>query len=76
MSFLLPGADFIGTEDTTKVRKYFVKFDKKNLCGEKLSARQLQRNLWILKPENENRGRGIELVGSYKELLSKMCGKI
>jgi hypothetical protein len=39
MSFLLPGADFIGTEDTAKVRKYFVKFDKKNLCGEKLSAR-------------------------------------
>ena len=40
MSFILPGADYIGTEDTTKVRKLFVKFEKKNLCGEKLSARQ------------------------------------
>tara|TARA_B110000285_G_C14867621_1_gene487612 strand:- start:390 stop:689 length:300 start_codon:yes stop_codon:yes gene_type:complete len=32
--------------------------------------------MWILKPENENRGRGIELVNSYKDLISKMCGKI
>lgn len=39
MSFFLPGADYLGTEDTTKVRKFFTKFEKKNLCGEKLSAR-------------------------------------
>ena len=32
--------------------------------------------MWILKPENENRGRGIELVNSYKDLISKMCGKV
>ena len=76
MSFILPGVDYFQTEDMQKVRKLFVKFDKKNVTDEKLSASQINKNLWIFKPENENRGRGIELVASYKELIQQMCGKV
>ena len=56
------------------VKRMMSKFEKKNLTGEKLPVRQLRKNLWILKPENENRGRGIELIQSYKELQQKLAG--
>ncbi len=36
----------------------------------------MNKNLWIFKPDNENRGRGIELIGTYKELIHQMCGKM
>ena len=66
MSFFLCATDYLDSEELSNVRRLFNKFDKKRLVGEKLPAKQLQNNLWILKPENENRGRGIELVSSYK----------
>jgi len=31
--------------------------------------------MWILKPENENQGRGIEILSSYKELMNKLMAK-
>lgn len=29
-----------------------------------------------MKPENENRGRGIELISNYKQLLANLAGKL
>lgn len=75
MSYVLSSLDYLDSEDLHHVRRLFQKFEKKHLVGEKLPAKQLIKNLWILKPENENRGRGIELVSSYKQLLALLCGQ-
>ena len=66
MSFVLAASDYLDSDELGQVRRLFSKFEKAHLTGEKLPAKQLAKNLWILKPENENRGRGIELVSSYK----------
>jgi len=75
MSFILSSTDYLDSDELATVRRLFNKFDRKHLVGEKLPAKQLTKNLWILKPENENRGRGIELVSSYKQLLALLCGQ-
>lgn len=41
----------------------------------KLPARQVLKNIWIVKPENENRGRGIEIVSTWKELSDLIMSK-
>ena len=76
VSFISPFAEYMDNPELTKVRKHFHRFEKNNFLEVKLPARQLQKNLWIVKPENENRGRGIELVSSWKELISLLCQKV
>ena len=75
-SYFLQGGDFFENDELHRVRRVFNKIEKKHFHGEYLSSRQMKKNMWILKPENENRGRGIELVSSYKQLLAQLCGKI
>jgi len=70
-SYITPTAEYLSDNpELTKVRKYFNRFDKGNYSDCRLPARQLTKNIWIVKPENENRGRGIEIVTSWKELIS------
>ena len=38
-SFILSGVDYLASEDMQKVRKLFVKFEKKHVTDEKLTAR-------------------------------------
>ena len=35
----------------------------------------MEKNFWILKPENENRGRGIEIATGYREIVAKLYTK-
>lgn len=75
LSFIVPAADYMDNPELAKVRKTMNKIEKQNFFDQKLAARQLTKNLWIVKPENENRGRGIEIVSSWKELLGLMGSK-
>lgn len=54
------------------MRKCFQKFERNNYSDSRMCARQLQKNMWIVKPDNENRGIGIEIVSSWKELVNHM----
>jgi hypothetical protein len=38
-SFILSGVDYLASEDMQKVRKLFVKFDRKHVTDDKLTAR-------------------------------------
>lgn len=70
-SFITPTSEYLSDNpELSKVRKYFFRFEKNNYSDCRLPARQLTKNIWIVKPENENRGRGIEIVTSWKELIS------
>jgi hypothetical protein len=75
LSFVVPGADCLASEELRELKKLFKKFDKKQLADEPLPAKQLEKNFWIVKPENENRGRGIELATSFKELVATLMRK-
>ena len=76
MSFTIPAGDCLnGSEDLGNLRKLIKKIEKRDLTGESLSCRQLEKNFWILKPENENRGRGIEIATGYREIVSKLYTK-
>ena len=76
VSCILPGGSYLDCPDISKFRRMMNKFEKKQYVGEKLPCRQLRKNLWIMKPENENRGRGIELISNYKQLLANLAGKL
>lgn len=70
-SFITPTSEYLSDNpELSKVRKYFFRFEKSNYSDCRLPARQLTKNIWIVKPENENRGRGIEIVTSWKDLIS------
>ena len=58
-----------------EIKKLFKKFDKKMLSDETLPGKQLEKNFWIVKPENENRGRGIEIAQNFKELVNILMKK-
>ncbi len=75
-SYFLTGGECFENDEVHKLRRVFNKLDKRNYIGEFLSDRQLKSNMWIMKPENENRGRGIEIISSYKQLLANLSGKI
>lgn len=65
MSFLVPAGDCLGSAELGELRRVCKRIEKREVTSESLPARQLEKNFWILKPENENRGRGIELATSF-----------
>ena len=70
-SFITPTTEHLSENpELQKVRKFFSKFEKNNYSDCRLPARQLTKNIWIVKPENENRGRGIEIVTCWKDLIN------
>mgnify|MGYP000276410248 CR=1 FL=1 len=75
-SFLVPGEDCLNSEEMKDLKKLFKKFEKKQLTDDRLPAKQMERNYWIVKPENENQGRGIELATTYKELKDILMRKL
>lgn len=70
ISFVLPISDNIQGEELNQLKKMAKRFEKKDITQELLPAKQLLKNFWIIKPENENRGRGIELATSFREILT------
>ena len=75
ISFVIPSGDCLQNEELNSFRKIFAKLNKKDLAGEIIPARQMEKNFWILKPENENRGRGIEIVTNFREVVGKLYSK-
>ena len=75
ISFVIPSGDCLQNEELSSFRKIFSKLSKKDLAGEVIPARQMEKNFWILKPENENRGRGIEIVTNFREVVGKLYSK-
>jgi hypothetical protein len=69
MSYVIPGGDCLGSRELNDLKKLFKRIAKRDMAGESLPARQLEKNYWILKPENENRGRGIELASTLQDIL-------
>lgn len=70
ISFIIPASsESLGSREVTELKKLVRRIAKRDLAGESLSARQLEKNFWIMKPENENRGRGIELATSLQDIL-------
>jgi hypothetical protein len=70
LTFKIKTSELGESKELIKLKKHMQKLEKKNLVGESLPSRHLKKNMWIIKPENENRGRGIELASNYKQLLS------
>ena len=68
-SFTISAQEYFDCHEMTMLKKTMTKIEKKNLVGEYLPSRHLKKNMWIIKPENENRGRGIELASSIKQLV-------
>jgi hypothetical protein len=69
-SFIVPaGGDALATRELAELKKLYKRIAKRDMANESLPARQLEKNFWILKPENENRGRGIELATTLQEIL-------
>lgn len=75
LSFLISANGDFGSETLKEVKKIFKKLEKKYFSDMTLPAKQLEKNMWILKPENENQGRGIEIISSYKQLVSTLMQK-
>ena len=71
-SFIAPTSEYMDNPELAKVRKYFYRFEKHNYADCKLPARQLSKNIWIVKPENENRGRGIEIISNWKDMIAHL----
>mgnify|MGYP000855140589 FL=1 len=75
LSFIVPAGDCLASQELAELKKVFKKIEKKDIACEVLPGRQLEKNFWILKPENENRGRGIDIITQYRELVSKLYQK-
>ena len=71
-SFIAPTAEYMDNPELAKVRKFFYRFEKHNYSDCRLPARQLTKNIWIVKPENENRGRGIEIISNWKDMIAHL----
>lgn len=70
MSFIIPaGSDAFAGRELGELKKLFKRIAKRDMAQESLPARQLEKNFWIMKPENENRGRGIELATTLQDIL-------
>ena len=71
----MPSSDYLDNPEMKAVGKTFSRIEKQNYFDMKLPARQVLKNMWIVKPENENRGKGIEIVSTLKELTDHVMSK-
>jgi hypothetical protein len=49
--------------------------ERKNFLKEKVPEKHCQNNVWIVKPEAQNQGRGIELFRQLKDIESFLAAK-
>jgi len=75
LSFIIQPNDYAENVELQLLRKQFQRFEKGNVFDQRLTGRQLTKNLWIVKPDNENRGRGIDLASTWKELVQVIFSK-
>ena len=75
LSFIVPLTEYLDNPEVGIVRKAFSRLEKNNFFDLKLPCRQVLKNIWICKPDNENRGRGIEIVNNWKEFIDLASSK-
>lgn len=64
--------------DSTEYRAFVERFEelaKGNYSKEKIPSKHCTNNVWFLKPEADNQGKGIKLVVSLKEIEAVLKDK-
>lgn len=46
----------------------FYQIERKNYHKEKVPEKHLEKNVWFVKPESDNQGKGIILSSNFKEI--------
>lgn len=75
MSFMIPVSDSIASSSLNQLKKVFKRIENHHAANESLPLKQMEKNMWIIKPENLNRGQGIEIASKFGEILSHIHGK-
>lgn len=75
MSFIIPVSDCIASRELNALKKLFKRIENHHAANESLPLKQLEKNMWIIKPENLNRGQGIEIAYKFGEILNHIHTK-
>lgn len=53
----------------------FHQIERKNYHKEKVPEKHLEKNVWFVKPESDNQGKGIILSNNFKEIEAFLVSK-
>lgn len=65
-------------KNDTEYKDFVEKFhqiEKKNYYKEKVPEKHCEKNVWYIKPESDNQGKGIILSNNFKEIESFLISK-
>lgn len=64
-----------GNDDFLNFKKRFKELEAKNYKNERMPSKHCLQNIWILKPANQNQGRGIEIIKRIEEMAKSLENK-